>query len=133
MRVAARDAKLCEVTRCLIVDDSPSFLEAAMRVPQRDGITVVGTAGTIDAALDRARELQPDAVLIDIWLGSESGFDLARRLADHEPNATLILVSTHPEEDLADLIAEAPVAGFVSKSQLSADTVRRMVNGPQER
>ena len=42
---------------------------------------------------------------------------------------TVILVSTHPEEDLADLIARSPAAGFLEKAELSAEAIRRIVDG----
>jgi two-component system, NarL family, nitrate/nitrite response regulator NarL len=67
---------------CLIVDDNANFLEAAASLLQREGVTVVGLASSIADALQQARELSPDVVLVDIVLGRESGFDLARRLAE---------------------------------------------------
>jgi DNA-binding NarL/FixJ family response regulator len=121
------------VIRCLIVDDNASFLEAATSVLRQDGITVVGTARTIEQALRQADELRPDAVLVDVMLGGESGFDLARRLADAGSSATVILISTHDEADLAELIDETPAAGFVPKSQLSAAAVRGLLSEPRDR
>jgi CheY-like chemotaxis protein len=66
--------------RCLIVDDSPHFLDAARGLLERQGITVVGVASTSAEALRRAQELRPDVTLVDIDLGGESGLELARRL-----------------------------------------------------
>jgi DNA-binding NarL/FixJ family response regulator len=60
-------------------------------------------------------------------LGHESGIDLAHRLAEASPDGpAIILISTHAEADFTDLIREAPVAGFVSKSELSAIAIRRL-------
>jgi DNA-binding NarL/FixJ family response regulator len=113
--------------RCLIVDDNTSFLEAAASLLEREGVTVVGVASTIADALSRARELGPDVILVDITIRSESGFDLARQLAESGPGgATVILISTHAEAEFADLIEEAPVAGFVPKSELSASAIQRL-------
>src|SRR4051794_8870702 len=101
------------VLRCLIVDDSPHFLRAARALLEREGIAVIGVASTSAEALRRAQELQPDVALVDVDLGGESGFDLARRLASEtslEPS-NLILTSTYAQEDLVDLIATSPVAG----------------------
>jgi DNA-binding NarL/FixJ family response regulator len=117
--------------RCLIVDDNASFLEAAAHILQREGLTVVGAASSIADALGKARELRPDVILVDIMLGHESGFDLARRLAEADVgDPTVILISTHAEADFADLIDEAPAAGFMPKSQLSASMIRRLVDAP---
>ncbi|HKC28338.1 MAG TPA: response regulator [Jatrophihabitans sp.] len=113
--------------RCVLVDDNASFLLVATSVLQRDGLAVVGTAATIKDALEQVAESQPDVVLIDIMLGAESGFELARRIAETGTAASLILISTHAEADFADLIAATPAAGFVSKSELSAGAIRRLL------
>lgn len=115
--------------RCLIVDDNANFLEAATSLLQREGVTVVGVASSIADALQQARELSPDVILVDIMLGRESGFDLARRLSETDADGpTVILISTHAEADFADLIEEAPAAGFMPKSQLSAGTMQRLLD-----
>ena len=77
--------------RCLIVDDSPSFLRAARGLLERQGIAVVGTASTSDEAVALAAELRPDVTLLDIDLGGESGFELVQRLAP----APTVLMSIH--------------------------------------
>jgi DNA-binding NarL/FixJ family response regulator len=117
--------------RCVIVDDNASFLEAARVLLEREGLEVVAVASTGAEARRRAQELRPDVVLVDIVLGKESGFDLARHLvADDGAGPAVILISTHAEADFADLIAESPAAGFVPKSELSADAVRRVLDAP---
>ena len=115
----------------LIVDDNRLFLETARVLLEREGLRVVGVATTSAEALQRAEELQPEVVLVDITLGDESGFDLARRLAGQSQadRLTVILISTHSEADFADLIAESPAAGFVPKPALSAEAIRRIVDG----
>ncbi|HEY2552916.1 MAG TPA: response regulator transcription factor [Streptosporangiaceae bacterium] len=115
----------------LIVDDNQLFFESARVLLEREGMRVVGGARTSVQALQRAEQLRPEVVLIDIRLGDESGFDLARRLAERDRGgeAATVLISTHPEADYADLIAESPAAGFLPKADLSADAIRRIVDG----
>jgi DNA-binding NarL/FixJ family response regulator len=114
----------------LIVDDNRLFLETARDLLEGEGLRVVGLAATAAQALQRTAELRPDIVLVDITLGDESGFDLARRLAELDRGgAVVILISTHSEADFADLIAESPTAGFLSKGDLSARAIRRIVDG----
>lgn len=117
--------------RVVIVDDSESFLGVARGLLERQGLPVVGVAGSIEEGLRCCEEVQPDVVLVDIVLAGESGFELARRLAECErPCAPVaILISTHSEEDFADLIADSPAAAFLSKSDLSADAIRRVLHG----
>jgi DNA-binding NarL/FixJ family response regulator len=112
--------------RCLIIDDSPHFLDAARGLLEREGVAVVGVASTCAEALRSVEALRPDVTLLDIDLGSESGFDVAARLhrdAGHLPSR-VILISTHAEQDFAELIAASPVIGFLSKSALSAGAIR---------
>ena len=118
--------------RCLIVDDSASFLEAAKNLLEREGFDVVGVASTAADALRQVEALDPDVALVDIMLGSESGFDLSRRLAEADGDLAVILISTHSEADLADLIAETSAAGFLPKSELSAAAVLKLANAPRE-
>jgi CheY-like chemotaxis protein len=113
-----------------MVDDNESFLEAARVLLERESLHVVGVATTTAEALPRAEQLQPDVVLVDITLAGESGFELARRLAERdcgEPPA-VILISTHAQEDFADLIAESPATGFLAKSELCASAIRRILD-----
>jgi DNA-binding NarL/FixJ family response regulator len=117
---------------CVIVDDNASFIDAATALLEREGLSVVGTASTIADAVRQVPELRPDVVLVDITLGTESGFDLARRLAEIDGDATVILISTHDEADFDDLIAATPAAGFVPKSELSAAAIERLVCGRRE-
>jgi DNA-binding NarL/FixJ family response regulator len=114
----------------LIVDDNGSFLEAARVLLEREGMRVVGVAANSAQAIRRAAELRPDAVLVDIALGAESGFDVARRLAGHGDGAApaVILMSTYSETDFADLIAQSVAKGFLPKQDLSADAVRQIVD-----
>jgi DNA-binding NarL/FixJ family response regulator len=117
----------CVPLRCLIVDDNVSFLEAAASLLEREGVTVAGVASTIPEALRQAQELHPDVILVDITIRYESGFDLARQLAGTDlGGSAVILISTHAEAEFADLIEEAPVAGFVPKSELSASAIQRL-------
>ncbi|MDP9303546.1 MAG: response regulator transcription factor [Actinomycetota bacterium] len=117
--------------RVLIVDDNGSFLDAARVLLEREGLGVVGVASTAAEALRRAEELSPDVVLVDITLGRESGFELTRRLVEDGrcEGSAVILISTHSEADFADLIAESQAVGFVPKSDLSAEAIRRILDG----
>lgn len=115
--------------RCLIVDDHAGFLKAARGLLERQGITVVGAASTGAEALALVGELRPDVVLLDISLGSESGFEVARHIAEHTDRGTsrvrMILISAHAEqEEFSDLIEVSPAIGFLAKSALSASAVR---------
>jgi CheY-like chemotaxis protein len=137
MRARVAACHPAPMLRCLIVDDSPRFLEAARGLLEGQGIAVVGVASNSDEALQRVGELRPDVTLLDIDLGGESGLELARRLhgrAGQTP-APVILISTHAEQDYAELIAASPAIGFLPKATLSADAIRDLlaISGPRGR
>jgi DNA-binding NarL/FixJ family response regulator len=113
------------IMRCLLVDDNTTFLDIARSLLARDGVTVAGTASCIAEAVRQATVLRPDVAVVDIRLGTENGFDLARDLATR--GITVIMTSTSAEADYADLIAESPVAGFLAKADLSALEIRRIL------
>jgi DNA-binding NarL/FixJ family response regulator len=115
--------------RCLIVDDNESFLDIAAASLAGDDLEVLGTATTSAEALRRVAEQRPDVVLVDINLGEESGFELARMLVERFPRLAsgVVLISTRAEQDLAGLIKASPAAGFLPKTQLSARAVRELV------
>jgi CheY-like chemotaxis protein len=117
--------------RCVIVDDNAGFLRSARLLLEREGISVVAVASTSYQALRVTEALRPDFVLVDINLDRENGFELASRLHSELGVAPsdLILISTHAEDDFADLIATSPAVGFISKSYLSARAIRQLRNG----
>jgi DNA-binding NarL/FixJ family response regulator len=119
--------------RYLLVDDNARFLAAARELLEREGIDVVGTASSIDDATRLAGTLRPDVCLVDIDLGEESGFELARRLAeraDHSPR--VVLISAYPARDFIDMIADSPAIGFLPKPEISASRLRAMLHGEAE-
>jgi CheY-like chemotaxis protein len=121
--------------RCLLVDDNDAFLETASLLLEREGLTVAGMASSIAEALRQARALRPDLILVDIGLGDESGFDLARLLAQDGQGGQegqgrrpdVILISTGAEADYRDLINDSPAAGFLAKSELSVRGISRIL------
>jgi DNA-binding NarL/FixJ family response regulator len=118
-------------TRVLIVDDNEGFIAAATALLEGEGLEIVGTASTTAQALDLAERLRPEVVLLDLGLGTESGIDAAHVLSrsDGAGGWTVILISTRDHSDVADLVAESPVAGFIPKFELSAAAIQLL--GPQ--
>jgi CheY-like chemotaxis protein len=114
--------------RCVIVDDNADFRRTAADVLTREGLDVVGVASTSDEAIRLVAELRPEVALVDVDLGGEDGFQLARRLSDMAGAASqTILISTHAEEDLAQLIPASSAIGFVPKVRLSAQAIEEIV------
>ena len=129
MRAAIRPANLKDMGAlcCLIVDDNTGFLESACLLLERDGL-IVAVARTGEDAFLHIEEMHPDVVLVGVDLGHESGVDLVRSFQDRFGQSTpdLILISLETEQDLAELIADTPVLGFIPKTHLSAEAIHAL-------
>jgi DNA-binding NarL/FixJ family response regulator len=120
----------CVWPRCLIVDDSASFQPASRVLLERQGLTVVGVAATLDECMRLAEQLEPDVILLDVELGAESGFDLADRLGAGRTPSNVIFMSSGAAEDYADLAADSGALGFLSKADVSKEAIVRLLANP---
>ena len=115
------------VQGCLIVDDSRAFVASARALLESQGMTVAACAFSSEEALAAARSSRPEFVLVDIELGGEDGFELARSLLAQDPSLQVVMTSAYDFDDLAELAAGCGALGFVSKSALSAQTILRLL------
>ena len=106
--------------RVLIVDDQASFRELARMVLRRRGYTVVGEAGCSATAIDAAVRLQPDAVLLDMHLGDESGLEVAWKMSRAVPQAAILLVSNEDYGHCREHLRFCGARGFLIKSRLAS-------------
>jgi DNA-binding NarL/FixJ family response regulator len=111
----------------LIVDDHPSFRASARRMLEADGYEVIGEAADGTSALDAARELKPDVVLLDIRLPDVEGFRVAERLAVNGRAPAIVLTSSRDRSDFGSEIDASPANGFVPKSELSAEAIALLI------
>ena len=105
----------------LIVDDHDAFRRFAKRVLKAGGLTVIGEAATAQQAIAKARELEPDVVLLDIKLPDGDGFTVAEQIA-----APVILTSSHELDDLRTRLDRSRARGFIPKDDLSAEAIREI-------
>src|SRR4051794_19346804 len=111
--------------RVAIVDDHPSFRRSARELLALRGHDVVGEADCAAAAYEVIARCRPDLVLLDVRLGGESGFDVARTLAKTHPSLAVLLVSAC-DLDL-DLVVGSPARGFMPKWRLATVDLRRFM------
>ena len=102
----------------LVVDDEPAFRDAARQLLERRGYAVVAEAGSAATAVDAVERFAPEAVLLDVRLGDENGFDVCRRLTRAFPWLAVLLASTGEYEECDELVASSGARGFVSKARL---------------
>jgi DNA-binding NarL/FixJ family response regulator len=118
--------------RCLIVDDSEEFLGSATRLLSAQGLEVVGWASSGEEAERVVQTSRPDVALVDVQLGDEDGFEVTRRLAANARETRIILISTHSENELAELIDDLPAVGFLAKPALGANAIAKILaNAPR--
>ena len=103
--------------RALIVDDHPLTRAALAGLLEQAGFSVVGEASEGAEAVDRARELQPDLVLLDLSMPGLDGLEALPRLRDAAPECeVVVLTASEAEESLLSAI-RAGAAGYLLKSE----------------
>ena len=111
----------------LIVDDHPTFRKTARVLLESEGFEVVGEAADGASAIEAARSLRPDVVLLDVMLPDIDGFEVAATLASNGNQAAVVLTSSHDPRDFGSLIEESGARGFISKGELSSETLRALL------
>ncbi|HTK06776.1 MAG TPA: response regulator transcription factor [Ktedonobacteraceae bacterium] len=116
MQLRSEDASQIPI-RVLIVDDHEVVRKGlcAALGEERDFV-VVGEADSGHAALVRAQELQPDIVLLDIFLGTTNGLDIAQQLQRACPASRIVILTGLAEEDLLLRAMRIGVQGYLQKS-----------------
>jgi DNA-binding NarL/FixJ family response regulator len=93
----------------------------------------VGCASCGAEALRLVQKLEPEVVLVDVQLGGEDGFEVTRCLTATANAPWVILISSHSQDDLAELIADSPAVGFLPKSALRAHAIVRLASATRGR
>jgi DNA-binding NarL/FixJ family response regulator len=114
------------VTRVLIVDDHPSCRAIFRALLVAEGFDVVGEADDGASAIEAARELQPEVVLLDVQLPDTDGFAVAAAL-NCEGGPRIVLTSSRDAADFGPLVRESGARGFVPKSELSGKALAALL------
>lgn len=122
-----------ELVRVLVVDDHPLWRSGVRSDLERSGqAEVVGEAEDGGDAIEKAREVMPDVVLMDLQLPTVSGVDATRAIVDDSPHVRVLVLSASAEE--ADVLeaVKAGASGYLLKSSSSEellDAVLRVRKG----
>ena len=102
--------------RVVIVDDHPTFRHAARMLLVARGYDVVGDASCTASALHAVERHAPHAVLLDVRLGGEDGFEICDLLTRSRPDLAVLLASV--DEQDSERIRRCGARGFVRKTQI---------------
>jgi DNA-binding NarL/FixJ family response regulator len=106
----------------LIVDDHADFRAGARALLQVDGFEVLGEAADGESALEAARRLRPQVVLLDVQLPGMDGFAVADRLAAEDDPPIVVLISSRAAGTFRHRLEGArSVRGFIAKADLSGE------------
>ncbi len=115
------------MVRVLVVDDQAPFRVAARAVLKRTvGFSLVGEAVSGDEAMSRAAELHPDLVLMDVYLGDRAGVEVTSELTAADPALVVVLISTHPLDELPADARSCGARGYLNKAQLTPQVLRSL-------
>ena len=111
----------------LIVDDHPSFRASARAILEADAFEVIGEAEDGASALEAARRLTPDVILLDVQLPDTDGFTVASALTANGNAPAIVMVSSRDACDYGGLIADSGARGFIAKAELSGTALADLV------
>lgn len=117
------------VATALLVDDHAGFRAQARILLAAAGFEVVAEAEDAIGALETARTLRPDVILLDVQLPDGNGFDVARAVLEGDEPPIVILISSREAADYGSRIDRSGARGFISKAELSVAALRALVRG----
>ena len=108
--------------RVLLADDHEAMLDRVARLLATE-CNVVGTVTDGQQALDAARELKPDVLVLDISMPVMNGIETARRLKEAGSETRIVFLTVHDDPDFAREALEAGALGYVIKQRIASDLV----------
>ena len=110
--------------RILLADDHEIFRQGLKTLLEREAFEVVGDAADGQEAVRLARDLRPDAAILDFAMPILNGLDAAREIHHVSPQTRTILLTMHTEDQYVLEALRAGVRGYVVKTQAAADLVQ---------
>src|SRR4051812_16030010 len=101
--------------RVLIVDDHQIFRQGLKFLLERQQMQVVGEAADGRAAVQLARELNPDAVIMDIGMPDMNGIEATRQLVNSNPRTKVVALSMHADRRFAGEMLKAGAKAYIVK------------------
>ena len=123
-----------EKTRVLLADDH-AVLRAGLKalLSLESDIEVVGEAATGEAAVERAKTLRPDVVVMDLAMPGIGGLEATRQISALQQGTRVLVLTSHAEEEYLLPVLEAGGSGYVQKTKADEDLLSaiRVVAGDE--
>lgn len=110
--------------RVLLADDHPLFLDGLKNLLEARGIEVAGIAHDGLEALEQARALRPDVVLMDIHMPRLDGIAATRMIRAELPHTRVVILTMSASDDELFEAVAAGVSGYLLKTQDTGDVFR---------
>lgn len=108
--------------RILVADDNESMRRGLCSVLEsRSGWVVCGQAVDGRDAVEKAIELKPDVVLVDVSMPNLNGFEAATEIHEKIPDCEILVVTEHDAHFMEHLPPQPGVSGYVVKSRIAVD------------
>ena len=117
-------------TRVVIVDDHDGFRAQAARLLEAAGYEVVGSCADGRSALGVIAKVRPDLVLLDVQLPDMNGFGFIAQLDIGRKGPIIVLISSREAVDYGARVRRCGAAGFITKAELSRQSLARIVGDP---
>ncbi|HXJ14868.1 MAG TPA: response regulator transcription factor [Candidatus Limnocylindrales bacterium] len=112
------------VTQILLVEDFVPWQHfISMRLESEIDLQVISIAADGLEAVHKAKELQPDLVLMDLSLPGMNGIEATRQIRILSPGARILFLSEHADSNLIQAALDAGACGYILKSDSGADLI----------
>jgi two-component system, NarL family, invasion response regulator UvrY len=119
--------------RILIADDHPIFRAGLKETLAKDpGVESIGEADDGHKAVELARKKRWDVVVLDIMMPGRDGLEVLQELRRERPKLPVLILSAHPEDQLALRLLKAGAAGYLTKEkapEVLLAAIRKVVSG----
>jgi DNA-binding NarL/FixJ family response regulator len=112
----------------LIVDDHAGFRTSARALLEADGFDVLGEAADGESAVEQARRLRPQVVLLDVQLPGMDGFAVAESLAAEPSSPAVVFISSRARSAYRRRLESTPARGFITKSEFSGECLSSLLD-----
>jgi len=112
------------MTRVLLADDHKIVRQATRLYLESAGLTVVGEAGDGAEAIELARSLRPDVIILDIHMPILTGIEAARRIRHDDPEVRILALTAYNEPAYVHALLDAGADGFILKTAELAELLR---------